>query len=389
MRLFADVWDNDYSSPTHKDRLGAVADVDGIWSLPGGVQSFSIRCHRRGAAAYMAYRDWIGQRLIVHDCFCDKPVLDGTIVDCQLQGQFVMAQAMGPWWRLFDDYETVPAGEANTDDVIKEALANHASIINSDQSNICSTSVNTDGYTLPVQGLHVGRLIEEMLLAGDGNGNALFFWIQPAVFDNDGKPQKPIAYMEAASTSASVDWQVWRRDKVVGSNVLARDIGDLATSVTALYDNAGTTAETAAATNNTSVYWTRKRAVSARGVTATMAAEVRDTESARLSEAQMRRSFTLGAREIMTGDGAKWPLWRLLIDGGYMRDNDQGPDKGLFDLSMDYKRVGRITDMRYGHRGRQLSMTLNGDVALDAMLATLGYNWRMVDQLKRELVPGI
>lgn len=389
MTLYADVWDNDYSSPTHAGRIEGVADVEVTWSLPGGVQSFSIRCRRQGMKAYMAYRDWLGQRLIVHDNFCDGVVLDGTIVDSQLQGQFVVIQAMGPWWRLFDDYEKNNPGAVNTDAVIKTALTNHASMINSDQDNICTTTVSASGFTLPVQGLHVGRLIEEMLLAGDGSGNALFFWIQPARFGSDGKPQKPVAYMEAASTSADVDWQVWRGGKMAGSNVLARDISDLATSVTGLYDNAGVEAETAAATNNTSVYWTRKRAVSARGATVGMAAEVRDTELARLSEPQMRRSFTIGAREIMTGDGARWPLWRLLISGGYMRDNSQGPDKGLLDLSMDYKRVGRITDMRYSHRGRQLSVTLNGDVALDSVLAALGYDWRMVDQVKRALLPGI
>jgi hypothetical protein len=388
MTLYADVWD-DYASPAYVDKVGPVADVAVQWSLPGGVQRFEVVVHRYGPTGYAAYEDWLGQRLIVHDHFCDGPVLDGTITGCTLRGPLLIIQAAGPWWRLFDTYEATNPGAVNTDDVIKTALTDHAAIVNSDQSNICATTVSANGFTFPVQGLHVGRTIEEMLLAGDGSGNPLFFWLQPAPFDADGEPQLPVAYMEAASTSASVEWQVWRRDKVPGSNVLARDISDLATSVTALYDNAGVTTETGAATNNTGTYWTRERAISARGGTATMAAEVRDAELARLSEPQLRREFTLGAREIMDGDGMRWPLWRLLIGGGYMRDHSIGPDEGLLDLSLDYRRVGRITMMRYGHLARRVAVACEGSVRLDAMLAKFGYDWRLTEQVQRQLQPGV
>lgn len=359
MPLYADIWDNDYSSPGHVEGLGRVAGLVAQWENPGGIVQFGLTVRRPGAAAYLGYSGWLGKRLIVRDHFCDRPVLDGTIIGAGLLNGRVHLVAAGPWWRLFDDYEKSNPGAVNSDAFIKTALTNHAAIVNSDQSNICATTVDMTDFTLPAHGLHPGRIIEEMILAGDGSGNPLVFWLQPMLFDRDGKPQKPVAYLVAYSDTADINWQVWARDKVADSNVLTSDIGDLATSVTALWNDAGVSTETAAATNNTATYWTRKRAVSARGMsTAAAAQEVRDAELARLSNPQIRREFALGAQEIMDGNGGRWPLWRMLAGGGYIRDNDAQPSRALFDLSLDYERVGRITTMRYNHGARQLQVAL-------------------------------
>lgn len=485
MTLYADLWDNDYASPGHVARLGEVLDLSADWGLPGGLKSFTVPVLRRGrAAVYTSYSEWDGYRLIISDHFGDRPILDGTVVDLQPRGSIVIVTASGPIWRLFDDLEKDAPGASDvSSDVIKTALTDHATIISSDQSNIVTTTMPATGFTLPVQGMHVGRLIEEMLLAGDGSGNPLLFWLEFPPFDVEGKPQKPVAHLEALAAGSDVDWQVWARDKVVGSNSLGRDISDLATSVTATYrdpDNiydtnqgilayqvSGTelsdsgqsftawattvgqaiyrveitntddtecrgylgattsstqikvyknrqlstagftganpsgktpasyriyktdpTEETAAATNNTSRYWTRKRPVSSRGMPdATTAGHVRDVELARLSEAQLRRSFVLGAREVMAGAGGRWPLWRLLMSGGYMRDNEIGPEAGLFDLSLDYKRVGRITSMSYNHGLGQLHVILGESTRLDAVLAKFGYDWRLAEQIGRQLRP--
>lgn len=488
MTLFADVWDGDYDTPTKIARLPSICRPWAEWENPGGIIRFGLTARLPGYGAYQAYSSWEGKRLIVHDGFCDRPIMDGTIINPSLGTGLIDFVMAGPWWRLYDEYELdVPTTGDNSDDVIKTALTNHASIISSNQDNICTTTVDCEGFTMPEGGIHVGRLIEELLEEGDGSDNPLFFWIQPGLFDSDGKPTKPVAYMEAQSASASVDWQVWARNKVRGSKVMVRDIGDLATSVTALYrredykhdseqgvltyedadrdlkdtgqdftdwetsdgeslykveitndddtecraylgavvggtgnqqiycytdrersergfrgaDPNGKTPisykvykvypiyATATATNNTSKYWERQRIISGRGGTGAMAGHMRNVELAKLSEPQLRHSFTIGAREICDGSGGKWPLWRMLISGGYVRDNEIGPDEGLFDLSMDYKRVGRIVSMRYDHASHTMAVTLNDNLTLNKTMASLGYNWRLMGQLLRQLRPFV
>ena len=386
--LFADIWDNDYNSPTKIIRIGPVSPQVS-WRNPGGLQRFYITLPYQLSLQYKEYVDWVGLRLIIYDGFCDRPIMDGTIIDIGMQSGFLTLLAVGPWWRLWDDYEKDnPALGDFTSTTITTALINHAgSVIASDMSNVESTAVSSYGFILPVQGMHVGRLIEEMMLAGDGKGQPLIFWFEFPQFGNDGKPQKPVAHMIALSTTESIDWQIYAKNRTFGASSIHRDIGDIATSITAIYNNAGTTAETNAATNNVSIYWTRKRAISARGATVAMAMEVRDTELTRLSNPQIRRNIVIGSAQIMDKAGQKWPLWRILISGGYLGNNDVGPDKSLFSTSLDYKRVGRITDMQYDHEAHRLSISLNKSIKLDSMLASLGYNWRLADQLSRELTP--
>jgi hypothetical protein len=388
MTLIADLWDGDYASPSPILHLGPVSPW-AEWSQPGGLQRFGLRVRREGPAAYIGYSTWEGKRLVVHDEFCDQPVLDGTVIATDILTSMVDLLAAGPWWRLLDDCEESAPAKMMTSDVIKEAITNHGSIVSTVVDGICATTVDADGFALPAGGLTVARLIEEMLLGGDGAGNPLVFWIEAAPFNISGVPQKPLAMMESLSTTASINWQIWSRQKMVGSNTAARDIGDLATSVKAQYSNAGTLAVTAAATNNTTKYWTRKRNVSGRGATSTIATAVRDAELARLSNPQLRRQFTLGTAELMDGYGGRWPTWRMLIRGGYLRDNDVGPDDGLALSSLDYQRVGRITSMRYDHGTRQMQVSLNTDLRLDTVLATFGYDWRLADQLERELAPAL
>lgn len=490
MTLRADIWDNDYDSPTHLLRLGQVSGLGVTWGLPGGLLQAGVTVYEPGAGAYRIYKKHVGMRLIVSDGFCYRPIVDARITAPTLYDDEVGLAADGPIWDLEGDYEaTAPGSSDTTSDAIKTALTDHAQFLSSDLRAVCATTVPAEGINIPIEGLTLRRYIEEMLRGGDGNGYGLVFWIEPAPFDDLGKPQKPVAKMTSLSpilaSRSDLDWQVWQRDKVRGSEQISRDIRDLATRTAATYRNpdyvwdseqgtlsyeasnlelkdtgqdfgdwemaggdgqavymvkivntndseceaylgaktsatqikcykdrmlteAGFTgakpnsktpetyrilrvdgqAITGWATNNASTYWTRSKAVSASGLSTAAAAEaVRDAELERLSNPQLRQTFTIGSREIRDGAGYSWPLWHMLVGGGYLRDNEVGPDDGLFDLGMDYLRVGRITSLRYDHSRRQMQVGLGEDPGLDTLLSKFGYNYRLLDQLGRTLIP--
>lgn len=489
MRLIADLWDNNYASPTWLARLGVVAELGADWDNPGGLQRAGLVVRTPGRDAWEAYTAWAGQRLIVHvEGWPVRPCIDATVVKPALLRGRVGLVAAGPWWRcMFNELETdVPGAADNSDDVIKTALTNHATTISSDQSGIEATSMPAVGLTMPIEGLHPGRLVEEYIKAGDGDGNSLLFWIEPAPFDHLGRPGKPVAKLLAVKSTGTLDWQVWPRDIVRGSMQLELDISDLATAVEATYsardytrdseqatltyqnsdtefkdtgqdfsawqtaagtavyqieitnsddttcraylgavvpatsnqqidcykdramseagfsgaDPSGKTPSayrvtrvdgqrhTAQATNNTADYWSRARAVSARGISSTNGAtEVRDTELARLSSPQLRHGFTIGSAFVQDGSGRPWPLINMLAGGGYLRNSGIGATDGALDSSLDHVRVGRITSMRYDHTARQMSVALGERLTLDTILSKFGYNWQAIQQLGRELVP--
>lgn len=390
MSLTVEVWDDDYGSPAVIARLGSVADLVSIWENPGGIIQFAATASRPGYQAYQVYKEWLNQRLIIYDGLCSQVILDGKIADAGFLRGRASLLCLGPWVHMFDDYEQDNPGAVNNDDAIATAISDHAANISSDTSNITDlgSTASVNGFTLPAQGMHPGRLVEEFMAMGDGSGNPLVFWLQPAPLGEDHKPQKPVAYLEAVSASDDIDWFIWGRDKVRGLSVLRRDVADLATSMTAIYDNAGVPTETAAATNNTGTYGTRKRAISARGMfDAASAAHIRDVELAKLSNPRRRHEFVLGSRQIKALGGIRKPLWRMLVSGGYIADYGARPTTGMLSSTLDYERVGRITSMRYDHALRQMWVALDTRLEVDAVLAKFGYQWRNTEQLQRELIP--
>lgn len=238
-------------------------------------------------------------------------------------------------------------------------------------------------WTPAYEGVPVADVISEMVGYGDGSGAPVYFWLEEPGFAGARTPAKARAHLEVYSATATADWQVWRRD-LAGAPQIGRDFGNLATSVTALY---GKAAITSAATNNTSIYWTRERAITGRAATSWLADEAASVYVNRESDAVLRRSWTIGARRIWDGSGFQWPLWRMLISGGYLRLNDAYPEVSLAAAGYDRERQGRIMTMDYNYRSNRMRVTLDDDTRADRRMRELGYDEAINRRLRQTMQP--
>ena len=84
-------------------------------------------------------------------------------------------------------------------------------------------------------------------------------------------------------------------------------------------------------------------------------------------------SFKIGSEFAMDSNGIKFPLWRMLIRGGYLRINDLFPDIGNFGTRQDGKNVFKISAMDYDHNSRIMTITPESPTArLDIVLQNTG-----------------
>lgn len=148
-RLFAEVYDDSYSSPVLLDALPNIGDLGISWEVPFGVREIRLTAKMSPLAAYEKYRRYALQRLALHDHYIDRPVATADITYLGYGWGHLILRAKGPAWRLYDGLENTAATSGdNTDDIVKRALTDHASIVNSDQTNIAATTAAVT-QTLP------------------------------------------------------------------------------------------------------------------------------------------------------------------------------------------------------------------------------------------------
>ena len=86
------------------------------------------------------------------------------------------------------------------------------------------------------------------------------------------------------------------------------------------------------------------------------------------------QAFTVTAPTIRDGNGGRWPLWEVIVQGGgYIRVNDLFPAAALFSSSMDNASVFRITALDYDDASNTLRVNVdNKDKRLDSRLRRAG-----------------
>jgi hypothetical protein len=122
----------------------------------------------------------------------------------------------------------------------------------------------------------------------------------------------------------------------------------------------------------TPAYWTREKAVFEKEMDSTQATQY----AAILADDDPRQeqSLTITAPSIRDGNGARWPLWEVIAQGGgYIRIADLYPAAALFSTTMDSKSTFFITGLDYDYTSNSLRVQLdNPDTRLDTRLRRAG-----------------
>ena len=143
-RLHALVFSDSYTAPVFLGAFHNIADVFVSWEIPGGVREFGLVIKLSPLASYEKYRRFALQRIVLMDNNL-QVVATGDITFLGYGYGTLILKAKGPWWRLYDGMEnTQAAASDNTDDVLMQALTDHASgtVDVSDYSNIVGTSAS-------------------------------------------------------------------------------------------------------------------------------------------------------------------------------------------------------------------------------------------------------
>ena len=84
--------------------------------------------------------------------------------------------------------------------------------------------------------------------------------------------------------------------------------------------------------------------------------------------------FVIGSKYVRDGNGAEWPLWEMVAQGGgYIRINDLYPQSGLFSQSYNNATSFFITALDYDHTSGQMRVNVDTtDSRLDVRLLAAG-----------------
>ncbi len=245
-RLIAGRWNT--AGTTLHETIDDPQNVGVRWSMQRfGLERMEIQVKASSDYdMYDRYSTHIGQRMAIYTHWAHTP-LSGFVSEVRLLGALrVLYIVRGPWWRMEDDLDTTVYD--NTDDLqttIKNILTDHVSVSDSDQSNIAANTTTIGGWqpSWP-QGSYPGDMMADLLEMSDGSGNIFDFWFQDQPF-NGLDLQDYLPYYAARSSSASVNWQVDRRD--LRQLTPSRDIHELATSAKVYF---GTITGTHTGSNN-------------------------------------------------------------------------------------------------------------------------------------------
>jgi hypothetical protein len=374
--LQALLYDNDLASPAWVGTYSNIGDISISWGIHGGIQSYSHNITMSPISAWSFFKNYTGYRLTLVDQYCDRPIADGLIYQPSITNTGIHVACRGFWANHFDQYYVNTVTDADsTTDVIKDALTTNVPAVSSDQDNMDDTSTVIGFWEPADEGIFTGDLIQKLAVLSDGNNAQWNYWLLNAPFDGT-TPQKPIPYFEAQVNDGTFDWQIWKKDLRKDSLVITRDISKLANDIQVLYtDSDGALQITSAATDSDSQsdYWTKELHSQLGDVPQTAAEQYRDLLLAKFKDALLRYQITITAPKIMDDNGAKWPLWTPIKNGGgYLQMRDIFPESTLFDESWDRLRTGQIMEMEYSSRDNSLRVTLDqSSEAADAVLARI------------------
>ncbi len=229
--------DVDYSGSSPAETFADVRDIGIRWALPGGVRRIELTVRASSEFdAWQRYQDHLGHRIAIYDHFVDR-YIGGQVYEVSPSEDWreITYICAGPWKRANDDVYNLSmmsdiASTDDTDVVIKDILddSDFSAIVNTDQSNIDSTSLNIGGWVgwKNNAGIWAGDAIAELANLGDSSNNPLDFYLVDAPF-NGVQLQKPLPYLKARSTTASPDWIFEREDMAAGGLRLSRNIWNL------------------------------------------------------------------------------------------------------------------------------------------------------------------
>jgi hypothetical protein len=127
--------------------------------------------------------------------------------------------------------------------------------------------------------------------------------------------------------------------------------------------------------DSVATYWGRGQKTIRAELNQAQAEQYRDAYLAEYKDPAQETSFTIGSGRIRNSAGALYPVWRMLINPGYIRINDLMPSPGVFSASRDRERVFFVAALDYDHNARSMRVTpdaAQGDRRLDVLLQNLG-----------------
>ena len=370
------LYDNDLASPRQEKPSMDIQDIRITWAVHGGVQSYECDYKTSATKAWDFFWRYIGWRAVIHDQHLGRPVADGLIYQLSITNTGTHIACRGFWANHFDQYYVNTVTDADsTTDVIKDALTTNVPAVSSDQTNMDDTSTVIGFWEPADEGIFTGDLIQKLAALSDSSNRQWNYWLLNAPF-NGTTPQKPIPYFKAQVNDGTFDWQIWKKDLRKDSLVITRDIAKLANDIQVLYtDSDGVLQITSAATDSDSQsdYWTKELHSQLGDVPQVAAEQYRDLLLDKFKDALLRYQITITAPKIMDDNGAKWPLWTPIKNGGgFLQIRDIFPESTLFDESWDRLRTGQIMEMEYSSRDNSLRVTLDqSSEAADAILARI------------------
>ena len=123
-------------------------------------------------------------------------------------------------------------------------------------------------------------------------------------------------------------------------------------------------------------YWQRQRHEVLEELDQTQDSQYEDILLNTYKNPVQQAAFTIGSRTIKEISGPEYPLWRMLINPGWIRVNDLFPAASLATLSLDALRVFRIVALDYDHTSRTMRVVpdnIEGDSRLDVILQRAGF----------------
>jgi len=322
------LYDDDLSSPTLIDDLtDRVGGLRFGTALNGGFKTCKFTLPTTVGGAWMwlsreGKRGYHFNRITVHEE--QTLIWEGRILEVELLvqsgEQSIRVTAMGYWTACRDQfYGSITSSPTDwtsgsgheMSDIIKEMLTKECPDINSDQSNIVTTSRDLVGIDLSANEYPQKR-ITELTDLSDSDGNIYFF----AIWDNR------IPYLTARDAT-TVDWYVWLAD--LGNLSLQQSALGLRNAVLPYI---GTTAGTVQ-TDATSLLLYPRREEKLTVPTGTNANTQADAASGRASEQSLPRqaqSFDVTGRIYRTTGGRleESQKWRVRA-GDVIRIQDLVP----------------------------------------------------------------
>lgn len=375
-----------------------------------------------------------GQRIAFYSSWIHRPISGYIATVEESGANTVTYIIKGPSWRLEAELDTTAYATGTTiSSAIQTILTDHAPHISSDYTNILTNATTLGGWQPKTpQGTRAIDAIKELVNKSDSSNNRYFFYLLDEPFNGTSLGQY-VAYYNKVDPNAAINWQVNRKDlrsirpstsitgrvtnadvyygTVIftasgGSTTTATSATNLITlglkpgdrfsnitngeNATIVTVTAGTlthdgTASATVNTNSCAVRLESPKSVASASTTPSTLWDVNVADFFPDQTAATAAQFAatlieddpitdqpivIGAPWILDENGARWPLWEPIIQGGgYLRVNDLYPAAALFSNSADKLTSFIGTAWDYDHASRTLRVQLGEpDSRLDVRL---------------------